>query len=161
MKKRINECGCGCGGASGGCQDTESVNYMFFQNLKTIHHAVGELLNMDPAHVDKLLSDGHAWAVDHITTSADDVEEVYHFITSNMGHEDNTDMPDAYNSQQPQFVPAGFKNHIKQIMGERIEKTEAGYFATTETGRRLSKHPKSKKAALKQLAAVEISKHKR
>ena len=78
-----------------------------------------------------------------------------------MGHEDNTDMPDAYNSQQPQFVPVGFKNHMKQIMGERIEKTEAGYFATTETGRRLSKHPKSKRAALKQLAAVEISKHKK
>ena len=46
-------------------------------------------------------------------------------------------------------------------MPERIEKTEAGYFATTEAGRRLSKKPKSKKAALAQLAAVEISKHKR
>jgi hypothetical protein len=45
-------------------------------------------------------------------------------------------------------------------MPERIEKTESGYFATTETGRRLSKKPKSKKAALAQLAAVEISKHK-
>jgi hypothetical protein len=141
---------CGCG--------QKENNYMFFQNLKTIQHAVTELLNMDPAHVDKLLSNGHAWAVDHITTSADDVEEVYHFITTAMGHEDSTD---AYNSQQPQFVPAGFKNHLRSIMGERIEKTEAGYFATTETGRRLSKKPKSKKAALKQLAAVEISKHKK
>jgi hypothetical protein len=46
-------------------------------------------------------------------------------------------------------------------MPERIQKTEAGYFATTETGRRLSKQPKSKKAALAQLAAVEISKHKK
>ena len=63
--------------------------------------------------------------------------------------------------QQPQFIPAGFKNHMKQLMPERIEKTEAGYFATTESGRRLSKKPKSKKAALMQLAAVEISKHNR
>jgi len=159
MKRRLNECGCGCGGASGGCQDKESQNYMFFQNLKTIHHAISELLEMDPAQVDAMLSDGHAWAVDHITTSADDVEEVYHFLTGAMGHEDGAAA--AYNSQQPQFVPVGFKNHMKQIMGERIEKTEAGYFATTESGRRLSKHPKSKKAALKQLALIEISKHRK
>ena len=46
-------------------------------------------------------------------------------------------------------------------MPERIEKTKAGYFATTKTGRRLSKQPKSKKAALSQLAAVEIAKHKK
>jgi hypothetical protein len=130
---------------------------MFFQNLKTIQHAVSELLNMDPTQVDKLLSNGHAWAVDHITTSADDVEEVYHFITTSMGHEDATD---AYNSQQLQFVPTEFKNHLKQVMGERIEKTEAGFFATTETGHRMSKQPKTKRDALKQLAAVEISKHR-
>jgi len=131
------------------------TNYMFFQNLKTIHHAVSELLEMDVTKVDQLLGDGHAWAVDHIATSADDVEEVYHFIESHCDHDES------YNSQQPQFVPADFKNHLKQMMGERIEKTEAGYFATTETGRRLSKTPKSKKAALKQLAAVEISKNKK
>jgi hypothetical protein len=68
---------------------------------------------------------------------------------------------DSYNMQQPQFVPADFKNHLKKLMPERIEKTEAGYFATTEKGRRLSKKPKSKKAALAQLAVVEISKNKR
>ena len=58
----------------------EQQNYMFFQNLKTIHHAVGELLQMDPAQVDQMLSNGHGWALDHIATSADDVEEVYHFF---------------------------------------------------------------------------------
>ena len=63
--------------------------------------------------------------------------------------------------QQPQFVPAGFKNHLKKLMPDRIEKTRAGYFATTETGRRLSKQAKSKKAALAQLAAIEIAKHKK
>ena len=130
-------------------------NYMFFQNLKTIHHAVSELLEMDVTKVDQLLSDGHAWAVDHVSTSADDIEEVYHFIESHCNNNDS------YNSQQPQFVPAGFKNHLKQIMGERLEKTEAGYFATTETGRRLSKTPKSKSDALKQLAATEISINKK
>jgi len=138
-----------------GGNDARTQNYMFFQNLKTIHHAVGELLKMDPTRVDSMLSDGHAWAVDHISTSADDVEEVYHFIESHCSNDDS------YNSQQPQFVPADFKNHLKQMMGERIEKTETGYFAITETGRRLSKTPKSKKDALKQLAAIEISMNKK
>ena len=63
--------------------------------------------------------------------------------------------------QQPQFVPAGFKNHLKKLMPERIEKTKAGYFATTKTGRRLSQQAKTKRAALSQLAAVEIAKHKK
>lgn len=128
MKKRIDECSCGCGGASGGCQDKNSKNYMFFQNLKTLHHSVGELLKMNPSELDALLSDGHAWAVDHITTSADDVEEVYHFVTSALGHKD-LDTSDAYNSQRPQFVPVTFNNHseMKNFVREIIRKVKDGY----------------------------------
>jgi hypothetical protein len=145
MKKSISECGC----------EQREDNYMFFQNLKTIQHAVTELLQMDPAHVDELLSNGHAWAVDHITTSADDVEEVYHFITTSMGHEDS------YNSQQPQFVPVGFQNHLKQVMGERIEHRDGKWVVKPKKGDHvLGTHP-TKKAAMKQLAAIEISKHKK
>ena len=153
--KRLNECGCGCGGAKGGCQDKESQNYMFFQNLETIQHAVSELLTMDQSQVDALLSNGHAWAVDHITTSADDIEEVYHFLTTNMGHEDS------YNSQEPQFVPISFGNHLKQVMAERIEQRDGKWVVKPKKGDHvLGTHP-TKKAALKQLAAIEISKHKK
>ena len=155
MKRRLNECGCGCGGTEGGCQEKEMQNYMFFQNLETIRNAVDELLNMDPAQVDKLLSAGHAWAVDHVTTSADDVEEVYHFLSSNMSHEGG------YDSQEPQFVPVGFQNHLKQVMGERIEHREGKWVVKPKKGNHvLGTHP-TKKAALKQLAAIEISKHKK
>lgn len=155
MKRRLNECGC-----NSEIDHSNVQNYMFFQNLKTIKHAVSELLNMDPMQLDRMLSDGHAWAVDHITTSADDVEEVYHFVTGNAGHADH-DMDDAYNSQQPQFVPADFKNHLRQVMGERIEKHGDVYQVKTSSGdRTLGSHP-TKKAALKQLAAIEISKHRK
>jgi hypothetical protein len=154
--KRINECGCGCGGMDGGCKGKEPQNYMFFQNLETIRHAVEDLLSMDQSQIDAMLSDGHAWAVDHITTSADDIEEVYHFLTNN-----SDSNGDSYNSQQPQFVPAGFQNHLKQVMGERIERRSGNWVVKPKKGDHvLGTHP-TKKAALKQLAAIEISKHKK
>lgn len=60
--------------------EKESNNYMFFQNLKSIYHAVSEMMQMDKEAIDKLLSDGHGWALDHIATSTDDVSEVYNFL---------------------------------------------------------------------------------
>ena len=65
-------------------EEGESNNYMFWQNLKTIHHASGELLEMGQEEVDNMVANGHAWAVDHISTSADDIEEVYHFMEANL-----------------------------------------------------------------------------
>jgi hypothetical protein len=60
--------------------DKNTEHYMFFENLKTIKDAVDAMLQMDPMMVDQILSNGHDWANDHITTSKDDVEEVYNFL---------------------------------------------------------------------------------
>ena len=68
-----------------------SNNYMFWQNLKTIAHAATEILKMDYNDVDTLIANGHAWAVDHLATSADDVEEVYHFLEATMEYDDSLD----------------------------------------------------------------------
>jgi hypothetical protein len=62
----------------------ESNNYMFWSSLKTIAHASGELLEMDKNMVDRILSNGHGWALDHIATSNDDIEEVYHFLANTL-----------------------------------------------------------------------------
>ena len=62
----------------------ESNNYMFWSSLKTIAHASGELLEMDKAMVDRILSNGHGWALDHIATANDDMEEVYHFLANTL-----------------------------------------------------------------------------
>jgi len=59
-------------------------NYMFFGDLETIHRLTGIVLKMDPKKVDELLRNGHNWAVDHIATSKDDVEEVANFLIGEM-----------------------------------------------------------------------------
>lgn len=60
--------------------EEDRKNYMFFQNLKQIKDQVDELLSMDESKLDNILSDGHDWASDHITSAKDDIEEVYHFL---------------------------------------------------------------------------------
>jgi hypothetical protein len=60
--------------------DSELKNYMFFQNLKTAKRHIDELLAMDEKMVDAILSDGHDWANDRISTSSDDIMEVHHFL---------------------------------------------------------------------------------
>jgi hypothetical protein len=59
-------------------------NYMFFQNLHTINRMTEKMLALDAMRVDQLLSDGHAWAVDHIATSTDDVTEVGQWLCNEM-----------------------------------------------------------------------------
>jgi hypothetical protein len=51
------------------------------------------LIELDPVKVDAILTDGHGWALDHIATSVDDVEEVYHFLSNSieMGYEGGED----------------------------------------------------------------------
>lgn len=65
----------------------EMTNYMFFQNLKTMKHAIDEILSMDATELDEIITQ-HNWALDHITKAADDVEEVYHFLEDGAGMED-------------------------------------------------------------------------
>jgi len=60
----------------------EITNYMFFSNLEVMKQKIDAILKMDKKSVDKMLSDGHDWAAEHITSSKDDVEEVYNWLTS-------------------------------------------------------------------------------
>ena len=60
-------------------EHSEEGNYMFFSNLETIKRLVDELLQMDKSEIDAMLTE-HDWASDHITSSKDDIEEVFDFI---------------------------------------------------------------------------------
>lgn len=59
-------------------------HYMFFSNLKVMKNKIEEILSMDAHEIDEMLSDGHDWASDHISSSRDDVEEVYNWITGRL-----------------------------------------------------------------------------
>jgi hypothetical protein len=126
-------------------------NYMFFQNLQTIKSAVDSMLQMDPSEVDKMLSQGHGWAVDHIATSKDDVEEVAGFLTNSTtkGFVSGIDtsmynVGDTYNSQ-PQFVPVTLdtKDKMKKFIKEIIRKVGSHYELKSHTGKTLGKGTKS------------------
>jgi predicted transcriptional regulator len=58
----------------------EELNYMFRGNLETIKRMIDELIEMDQMQVDQILKNGHEWAVDHIASSSDDIQEVYNFL---------------------------------------------------------------------------------
>jgi hypothetical protein len=69
-------------------ENHEEGNYMFFSNLETIKRLVDELLEMDRAEIDAMLNE-HDWASDHITSSKDDIEEVFDFIAGNSNPEED------------------------------------------------------------------------
>lgn len=68
-------------------EESESNNYMFFQNLKTLKHATYEILNMDVFMVDNEIMNHGEWISNLAATSKDDIEEVYHFLTGQIGYE--------------------------------------------------------------------------
>jgi hypothetical protein len=71
----------------------EAENYMFFGDLETIKRCVDQLLEMDPAQVDQILKNGHNWAVDHVVSSKDDIEEVAGFLMNRMGENQMMSQP--------------------------------------------------------------------
>lgn len=114
---KINECSCGCGKASDKCMEKgeSDINYMFFGNLETMKRMIDELMNMDPMQVDKILKDGHSWAVDHIASSADDVQEVYNFLTNNTSsiHREK----DVF--AEPDMLVKTFESYVNEVSSKK------------------------------------------
>lgn len=70
----------------------EQTYYMFFQNLEQIKKQCEELLMMDKNNIDNILKNGHDWAADHVSTSKDDIEEVYNFFISKLKSDNSTNL---------------------------------------------------------------------
>jgi hypothetical protein len=82
----------------------ENENYMFFANVQNICNFCQEILSMDKNEVDKILSDGHGWATDHIATSKDDVEEVVNFLRTHTTKSNDSNIGQKVHSMDPDFV---------------------------------------------------------
>lgn len=153
--KRLNECGCGCGGAKDGCQKPEG---------SMAKHDAMECSEDAAAIADMIQETDNLpeWVEAKITLAADYMNKVKDYLSHHMG---KSQMPGfggniSTPTEQPQFVPADFGNHLKQLMPERIEQRDGKWVVKPSEGDRiLGTHP-TKKAALKQLAAIEISKQK-
>jgi hypothetical protein len=57
----------------------EQPNYMVIQNLKQMERQIQGILQMDENELLSIMKE-HPWAVDHLTTSKDDIEEVHNFL---------------------------------------------------------------------------------
>lgn len=55
-------------------------NYMFFSNLEQIKRQCELLLNLDKTMVNDLLNNGHDWADDHISSSKENMDQVFDFF---------------------------------------------------------------------------------
>jgi hypothetical protein len=154
--KQIAECSCGCGKAKGGCQKPEG---------RMAKHDAMECAE-DAAAIADMIQDADnlpEWLEAKITLAADYMNRVKDYLTHyTQGAADQPgfggNLPAVI---QPQFVPADFKAQLKTAMNEKIQKVEDGWAVyPSKGGKRLGTHP-TKKAALKQLAAIEIAKHKK
>ena len=89
----------------------ENENYMFFANVENICRMCREILDMDKNQVDQILSDGHGWAVDHVATSKDDMEEVYGFLKT---HSHDSSEP-SFDETEGQLAKKESESEIKSF----------------------------------------------
>jgi len=89
----------------------EEENYMFFSNLETIKRLVDKLLEMDKTEIDTMLKE-HDWASDHITSSKDDIEEVFNFIAGNEDQEHDKSLDNLFGN--PLSHIDSFISHINK-----------------------------------------------
>ena len=112
----MNSCGC-----SGSCScDERPKHYMFFGNLQIIQRAIEELMQLDPEMVDNILED-HSWAVDHISTSTDDITEVANFFLNKaeMHHSDHKMM--THGMDNPLAMVKSFESFVFEKKSHKLK----------------------------------------
>lgn len=107
-------------------EDSNLENYMFFGNLKTIKNHAEEILMMDPTVIDGILQDGHNWAVDHVATSKDDIEEVANFLKNEVKETGSGKVPESITNEAMVQVagkskPSGAKV-LAMVIVDELEK---------------------------------------
>jgi hypothetical protein len=61
-------------------EQSEQANYMFFSNLEQIERQCKLLREFDPNMINELLSNGHDWADDHVSSAKENMDQVFDFF---------------------------------------------------------------------------------
>jgi hypothetical protein len=134
----------------------EQKNYMFFSNVENIHRMCEEIIKMNEGDVDDILSE-HGWALDHMATSKDDIEEVYSFL---MTHEPSGET-ERHLSESEKWIQKAIKK--PGALRKKMGKVEGEKITASEIRDELSKLKKKDKDPDKeglQLSKTDRTKHK-
>ena len=137
MKKRLDECGCGCGGAEGSCQKPEgSMAKHDAMECASDAQAVSDMIS----ETDNLPE----WLESKITLAADYMNRVKDYLThykqqSQPGFGGNVSA-----EPQPQFVPVTLDTpeKMKGFIREIIRKVGSHYELISHSGKTLGKGTK-------------------
>jgi hypothetical protein len=66
-------------------------NYMFFSNLQQIKRQCELLLKLDENSVNELLSNGHDWADDHVSSAKENIDQVFDFLMNELNGDKTVD----------------------------------------------------------------------
>ena len=61
-------------------ENERALNYMFFQNLEQLKRQAELLLDINKNQINTILEDGHDWAEDHISSSKENLDQVFDFL---------------------------------------------------------------------------------
>lgn len=111
----------------------EHENYMFFKNIENIHRMCQEILEMNDEEVDAILTE-HGWALDHVATSKDDIEEVYGFLKT---HEPSPEMMAKLSEAKEQWISKAIKR--KGSLRKKMHKEEGEKISSSEIKAELDK----------------------
>lgn len=83
-------------------EQPKESNYMFFSNLEQMKRQCELLLELDRSEVDSILSNGHDWADDHISTAKENMDQVFDFMMNETKNNTN-DMDETFLSEEYQI----------------------------------------------------------
>jgi hypothetical protein len=105
-----------------GNNEGEEKNYMFFKNLYTMKKCIEEMMEMNKDQVDELIEKGHDWASDHISSSKDDIQEVYDWLRYEIDNIENEEGEEGEEEIQSVVVDVeGNNDNVEVENGEEEE----------------------------------------
>ena len=152
MKRKLNECGCGCGAAKGNCQDSREGSMAKHDAMECAEdaQAVADMI----AESDNLPE----WLEAKITLAADYMNRVKDYLTH---YKQNGAAGFGGNLPEPSFVPVDMPadGDMKSFIHEIIRKVKGGYRLYSKKGRNLGTYP-TKGGAENRERQVQYFKHK-